>query len=108
LNWRELMALKRRWQMSLAALLYRARADRFVSDTAHESAIKYMSRAGWRKTEPGDLGPPERPRLLRRAVKALADAGITVDELTAEAHLPSELVEVYLHSGVAGRIKVEL
>jgi Zn-dependent peptidase ImmA (M78 family)/transcriptional regulator with XRE-family HTH domain len=108
LNWRELMALKRRWQMSLAALLYRAREDQLLSGTAYESAIKYMSRAGWRKSEPGDLGPPERPRLLRRAVRALEAADITLDDLTAEAHLPSGLVHDYLRSGVAGRIRVEL
>jgi Zn-dependent peptidase ImmA (M78 family) len=70
LNWRDLMTLKRRWQMSLAALLYRARQDELLTPTAYESAVKYISRVGWRKREPGDLGPPERPRLLRKAVRA--------------------------------------
>jgi Zn-dependent peptidase ImmA (M78 family) len=74
LSWRDLMGLKQRWQISLAALLYRAREEQLISPTTYESAIKYMSRAGWRKVEPGDLGPPERPRLLRRAVRALADS----------------------------------
>lgn len=108
LNWRKLMALARRWEMSLAALLYRARQDQLVSETAYESAIKYMSRAGWRKKEPLDLGPPERPRLLRRAVRALEEAGISIDELAAEAHLPLELVQGYLGPRVPSRIRVEL
>jgi Zn-dependent peptidase ImmA (M78 family) len=107
-NWRELMALKRRWQMSLAALLYRARQGHLLGDTAYESAIKYMSRAGWRKDEPVDLGPPERPRLLRRAVTALDEAGITVADLAAEAHLPLELVQEYLTAGIPPRVRVEL
>jgi Zn-dependent peptidase ImmA (M78 family)/transcriptional regulator with XRE-family HTH domain len=108
LNWRELMALKRRWQMSLAALLYRARQDQLLSETAYESAIKYMSRAGWRKTEPGDLGLPERPKLLQRAVEALEGAGTSVDDLAAEAHLPKELLEHYLRPRIPARVRVEL
>jgi Zn-dependent peptidase ImmA (M78 family) len=107
-DWRELMALKRRWQMSLAALLYRARQDRLVSETAYESATKYLSRAGWRKIEPGDLGPPERPRLLRRAVDALVDAGMSVTKLAEEARLPDALVRDYLRPRVPGRVPVEL
>jgi len=41
-------------------------------------------------------------------VKALAAAGITVDELAAEAHLPAGLVHNYLPPGVPGGIEVEL
>jgi Zn-dependent peptidase ImmA (M78 family)/DNA-binding XRE family transcriptional regulator len=109
LNWRELMALKRRWQMSLAALLYRARQDQLLSETAYESAIKYMSRAGWRKKEPGDLGPPEHPRLLRRAVEALREeADLTIDELAAESHLPLDLVQGYFRPEVPTRVTVEV
>ncbi len=108
LNWRELITLKRRWQMSLAALLYRARQDRLITDTTYESATKYMSRMGWRTTEPGDLGPPERPRLLPRAVAALAEAGTSLTDLAIEAHLPVEIIEDYVRAKVPTRIQVEL
>jgi hypothetical protein len=68
-----------------------------------------MSRAGWRKKEPGDLGPPEHPRLLRRAVKALQEeADITIEELAAEAHLPLELVHGYIRREVPARVRVRL
>jgi Zn-dependent peptidase ImmA (M78 family)/transcriptional regulator with XRE-family HTH domain len=107
-DWRRLMPLKRRWQMSLAALLYRARQDQLVTETAYESATKYMSRAGWRKTEPGDLGPPEEPRLLRRAVDLLAAAGTSMTELAEEARLPEKLVQLYLRPHVPTRVPVEL
>jgi len=109
LNWRELMTLKRRWQMSLAALLYRARQDELLSPTAYESAVKYISRAGWRKREPVDLGPPERPRLLRRAVRALEDSGISRDDLVDEAHIPLALIDEYVTMpGSSQRVSVEL
>jgi Zn-dependent peptidase ImmA (M78 family)/DNA-binding XRE family transcriptional regulator len=107
-DWRDLMVLKRRWQMSLAALLYGARQDGLLSETAYESATKYMSRAGWRTTEPGDLGPPERPRLLRHAVQALSEAGTSVTDLAEEARLPKELVRDYLRQRVPSRVPVDL
>ncbi len=106
LDWRELMGLKRRWQMSLAALLYRAREDSLLSKTAYESAIKYMSRAGWRRTEPGDLGPPERPRLLRRAARALQENGISLEDLADEARIPVSIIRKYLHvPGARSRVE---
>jgi Zn-dependent peptidase ImmA (M78 family) len=98
LNWRALMAMKQRWQISMAALLYRAREDELISGTTYESAVKYMSRAGWRKAEPGDLGPPERPRLLRRAARALRESGMTIEELADEAHIPVDIVRMYVQS----------
>ena len=107
LNWRDLMTLKRRWQMSLAALLYRARQDQLLTPTAYESAAKYISRAGWRKQ--GDLGPPERPRLLRKAVHALQENGISREDLVDEAHIPLELVDEYVTMpGSSRRVSVEL
>jgi Zn-dependent peptidase ImmA (M78 family)/DNA-binding XRE family transcriptional regulator len=108
LNWRELLQLKQRWQISLAALLYRARDIGLVAPTTYESAVKYMSRSGWRKAEPGDLGPPERPRLLRRAAQALDQNGISVERLAGLAHIPAKEVHTYLTvPGSPGRISVQ-
>lgn len=108
MDWRRLMELKREWQMSLAALLYRARQDSLLTETAYESATKHMSRAGWRRTEPGDLGPPEQPQLLRRAVAALETRGVSVVDLAAEARLPEDFVRDYLEPRVRERVRVEL
>lgn len=109
LNWGALLELKQRWQISMAALLYRARDIGLVNPTTYESAVKYMSRSGWRKAEPGDLGAPERPRLLRRAVQALDENGISVDSLADLAHIPLEEVRTYLTvPGSSPRVSVEL
>jgi Zn-dependent peptidase ImmA (M78 family) len=92
----------------LAALLYRARDIGLISPATYESAVKYMPRAGWRKLEPGDLGPPERPRLLRRAVQALEANGISVDSLADLAHIPVQEVRTYLTvPGSSARVSVE-
>lgn len=92
IDWPVMLEMKKRWQVSIAALLYRARDLELLTPTAYESAIKQMSRRGWRRQEPGDLGQPEMPALLREAVKLLGEAGIALDHLAAELHLGSGYV----------------
>lgn len=75
-DWRALMALKRRWRVSLQALLYRARTLGRISESAYKRAMVRISAAGWRTHEPGDLGDPERPTLISKAVGLLEEAGV--------------------------------
>jgi Zn-dependent peptidase ImmA (M78 family) len=63
-NWPALFDLKRRWQVSLAALLMRARDLNRMNEATYLTAIKAASARGWRRTEPVPLGPPERPSQL--------------------------------------------
>jgi Zn-dependent peptidase ImmA (M78 family)/DNA-binding transcriptional regulator YiaG len=106
IDWRKLMAIKQRWQISLAALLYRARQDGLITEKGYTSATRYITRAGWRQTEPGDGGPPERPRLLAAAMEALGRSGMTVGDLADEARLPLRLVELYLQPTGLQRVDV--
>lgn len=64
-DWAVLFDLKRKWQVSMAALLMRARALGRMSEPNYLTAIKAASARGWRRTEPVPLGEPEEPRLLR-------------------------------------------
>jgi Zn-dependent peptidase ImmA (M78 family) len=80
-NWMEMVTLKRTWGVSIQALLYRARTLGTLGETAYENAMKTMSRRGWRRTEPGYLGRPERPQMLSKAIEALASVGFTMDDL---------------------------
>lgn len=80
-NWMEMVALKRTWGVSIQALLYRAKALGTLGESAYENAMKTMSRRGWRRTEPGHLGRPERPQMLSKAVDALATTGFTMVDL---------------------------
>jgi Zn-dependent peptidase ImmA (M78 family)/transcriptional regulator with XRE-family HTH domain len=102
-RWRELLDLKVRWGVSLAALLMRSKALGRIDDLAYLNGIKMMSANGWRIDEPGDdeLGTPESPRLLNEALELLAAEGITLDELVAEAGLPLDDVRTLL--GATGR-----
>lgn len=102
------MEIKSTWQISLQALLYRARRDALISETAYESATRYIRRAGWSVTEPGDEGLPERPRVLERAASILAERGIGLDALAREARLPLRLVEKYVEIRIPRRIAVDI
>ena len=75
----------------MSALLRRGRDLRLVTEDDYRNAMKYMSSRGWRTQEPGDreLGPPESPLLLERALRTIeVTAGLSVEELIDSAHLP--------------------
>jgi Zn-dependent peptidase ImmA (M78 family)/transcriptional regulator with XRE-family HTH domain len=66
IDWPRLFELKRKWHVSLAALLMRARTLGRITDSDYLTAVKVASIRGWRRTEPIPLGRPEQPRLLMR------------------------------------------
>jgi Zn-dependent peptidase ImmA (M78 family) len=61
-DWPVLFDLKRKWQVSLAALLMRARTLGKMSEGQYVAAVKAASARGWRRAEPVPLGEPERPK----------------------------------------------
>ncbi|MEV5090439.1 ImmA/IrrE family metallo-endopeptidase [Streptomyces griseoincarnatus] len=85
-DWPALFALKRQWQVSLAALLMRARTLGCMSENTYLTAIKAASARGWRRVEPVPLGRPEQPT---RLLAYLA----STDSAPARAILPSQIVE---------------
>jgi Zn-dependent peptidase ImmA (M78 family) len=110
-GWARLAELKRTWGISMAALLYRARALRVLSPDAYQSAVRYMSSRGWRKQEPGDreMGAPEAPLLLERSVRRAAiEAEMSIEDLVASAHLPVEDLVDLLEAAVDDRPTIEL
>lgn len=71
-DWPALFDLKRRWQVSLAALLMRGRTLGRLSPEAYLTAVKAASARGWRRAEPVPLGQPEQPA---RSLALLASPG---------------------------------
>ncbi len=93
-DWSLLMDLKATWKVSLAALLFRSKQLKVMSDSNYLTAVKAMSSRGWRINEPGDnlLGRPEQPVLLTKAIDVLASEGVTLEALAEEAALPIVLI----------------
>jgi Zn-dependent peptidase ImmA (M78 family)/plasmid maintenance system antidote protein VapI len=90
LSWGHLRALKRRWKVSLAAMVRRAFDLDLITEATYRRAFVRLNQAGWREREP-DEPPTEHPSLLSKAIAALTDAGRWNLEELADAsalHLP--------------------
>jgi Zn-dependent peptidase ImmA (M78 family)/DNA-binding transcriptional regulator YiaG len=85
-DWAALFQLKQKWQVSLAALLMRARTLGRMSENNYLTAVKAASARGWRRIEPVPLGRPEYPTCLKRLLAT--PAGRQSLEL-----LPNEVVQ---------------
>ena len=72
----------------MAALLFRARLLGTISDASYRRAMTLMSKWGWRRREPGVLGPVEEPRMLLEATLLAAGNGYSEEALAAEVCLP--------------------
>ena len=95
----ELLLLKRRFGMSLQALLYRLRDLGIITESYYKKWCVDINRLGWRTREPGEM-TPEQPQWLRQHVlRALAEGMVTREEAekklgeAIEGSLPLSLIE---------------
>lgn len=95
----ELLLLKRRFGLSMQALLFRLRELGVITESSYKQWCMDINRLGWRKQEPGEL-PPEQPQWLRQQVLRLLAEGLISREdaetalgETVEADLPLSLIE---------------
>ncbi|GAA3571235.1 XRE family transcriptional regulator [Amycolatopsis ultiminotia] len=88
-DWRLLGQLKQYWNVSLQALLYRARTLKVMSDVTYRNAMSTVSTRGRRRREPGPQPLLEQPSLLPRAIELLqVEAHIDESTLAAEYQAP--------------------
>jgi Zn-dependent peptidase ImmA (M78 family)/transcriptional regulator with XRE-family HTH domain len=76
----ELLLLKKKYGLSVQALVYRL-SDLEIISTSHATALwKQINARGWKKSEPEELSP-EYPQWSRRAAaRAVAEGILTLDE----------------------------
>lgn len=87
-DWRRLADLKLEWGVSMAMLLRRMRDLAVISDAAYRRGMMDLSRRGWSRSEPIDIGVPERPELLARAMALLEEhRDFTLDQLANDLAL---------------------
>jgi Zn-dependent peptidase ImmA (M78 family)/transcriptional regulator with XRE-family HTH domain len=92
LDFDRLHELKRRWGMSLKALIYRGHAMGVYRDHTYRRGMSLL--AEWGFPEPGDLGPPESSSLIGQAIKLLAAQGVVVEDLASRMSMPVELLHI--------------
>ncbi|OXM50674.1 hypothetical protein CFP71_27105 [Amycolatopsis thailandensis] len=106
-DWPAFLRLKAKWHVSLAALLVRAKALGVLSEHEYAQGWKAMSARGWRKVEPGSLGNPEAPVLLRRALELMDTTGISFEDFINRSGLPEADVRALLSRDIVERPRVE-
>ena len=101
MSWPAFFGLKERWRVSLQALLYRARTLGTLSPDAYRRAQIHLSRQGWRDNEPVDVGPPEEPALMERALGLIrAELGVDDALVGSNCELPSPVFASLLSDAV--------
>lgn len=106
IDWECLHAAKRRWGVSLKALVYRARTLGLISEAAQRRA--YITLASQGRVEAGPLGPPESPSLLGAAAALLNSHGTTLEHLAHAARLPLQQVVDVVTAGSESRPRLQL
>lgn len=96
LDWAYLLDLKRKWKVSLAALVRRCYTLDKISESSYTLAMKTISARGWRRNEPADLGAPESPLLVSRAMEI---AHLTDADISRRTSIPLDLVRNVLGQG---------
>lgn len=83
LDWGELMMLKRKYGLSMAGWIRRARDLKIISERYYESLNIKSSSLGWRKCEPGEYLGDEEPLQLKQMVqRAIAEGLVSPDRMT--------------------------
>lgn len=96
-DWPNILELKSKWGLSMAALVYRARDLGHFSELTYARAMRQRSTYGWTKTEPGaDLYPLVPPSLIATAAAA---ADLTVEQLAGLAGIPINVAKRIVGSG---------
>ena len=91
-----LVQLKKRWRVSIAALIRRARDVGAINDYRYKQLNIELSAAGYRTREPASF-EPERPARLYASLASRVEAEGGPSRLAAEAHMiESEFVSLYL------------
>ncbi|MBC7905604.1 MAG: ImmA/IrrE family metallo-endopeptidase [Rhodospirillaceae bacterium] len=91
--------LKRRWGVSIQALVYRCRDLELIDDAQFTNLYKQISFRKWRKKEPLDDPKEmkiENPKLLRRAIELVLESGKKhPEDLCAEMAFNPSLIETF-------------
>jgi hypothetical protein len=84
----------------MQSLLVRAHRLGTISDRTYENAFRHLSRQGWRRNEPGHLGPPERPELLRKAFALLEKKGVSAENVFGGLGVPETFARDLIEADV--------
>jgi Zn-dependent peptidase ImmA (M78 family)/DNA-binding XRE family transcriptional regulator len=88
----QLIQIKRRWGVSLSALIVRLHKIGLLTEFKYRSLIIQISKMGYRKNEPNEM-PREESVVWKKVFTELWSDGITKNHIADHLDLPSEEVE---------------
>ena len=93
-DWRQLVDAKMRWGVSIRALLFRSRELGLLNESAFRRSLVNLNEEWGAYSEPGDLGEPEQPIVLARALKLIEERKPdSISDLRASTGLPDSEIE---------------
>lgn len=103
-----LRSLKRKWLVSIAAMVKRGRQLNLISEPQEKNLWRQIARRKWRTREPfDDLLPPEEPEFVRRSISLLERRGLSSTREIA-FHLGLTEIEVSQLCGAMPCLEPEL
>lgn len=94
LDWPAWFDLKRRWNVSVAALVHRAYDLGAMTDGLYQRAMVQMTMKGWRTAEPSAGLQSETPELLTRALSLITtETAGSIEQLVEDLRLGMDDVE---------------
>lgn len=98
------LELKKKWRVSVAAMLYRAHTLKVITTGQYEYMMRQYSKRGWRraKREPGDTPYFLKDNIFQGSIDLLLNHGVTVSMILKHfskrgINLPPEEIEELLH-----------
>lgn len=128
LNWMKLFELKKRWGVSIQAIVKRAYDLNLINAVQYRNAYVHISRSGWRHGEPPKTEPSTEPiEIIPKSFNLLREhRNITSAEIAKQLHISSAILtkfgilcdesgiqrnakeEISVHSHPLKRIKISL
>ncbi len=92
----QLMAIKRKWKVSLIALALRLHELGVITDWHYRSLCMDISRRGYRKKEPNPLTTRETSQLLQKVTNTMRDEGTSILDIARELCLPIQELNAFV------------
>lgn len=86
INWPELFAMKRRWHVSVAAIVRRSYDLRIIDSEQYQRAYKYIYARGWNRGEPDEF-ERDLPELVPESFAILKGSGETPEDVARKLHM---------------------
>lgn len=108
-DWSRYASLKRRWGVSMKALVRWSKALGLLSEASYKRAMVQYSKNRWQDGEPGQLEDSEQPVLISNALEVLETRrGIGYEALARDLHIMPEDLRELASTSLEAKLEVPL